>query len=338
MPTSVAKSNPQAGRAASLASILFAFACVYLFWGSTYTAIRIGSQQLPAFLLSGVRFLVAGSILLLWCRFRGLRIRLPLASMASLGVIGFFLLAGGNVSLVYAEKSIPSGLASLLFAATPIYVALLEMLLPHGEPLSRRGWLGVILGFAGIITLLAPDLTSLAHDGIFTDTPRILGIVACLAGALSWTIGSLYSRRKRLPVNSFVAAAWQMVLAGVFNLFLGSALNQWPLAHWNHDSIGSLAWLITGGSLIGYSSYVYLLEHVPMAKVATYAYVNPIVAVLLGVLVLHERLNTPELIGMAAIVLAVALLTSAQIKAPTAKGQPIQPTPAEQTALDESPS
>ena len=164
--------------AASLASIAFAFACVYLFWGSTYTAIRIGSQQLPAFLLSGVRFLVAGSILLLVCRFRGLRIRLPFATMAGLAVIGFFLLAGGNVSLVYAEKSIPSGLASLIFAATPIYVALLEMLLPRGEPLSRRGWLGVVLGFAGIVTLLAPDLTSLAHDGIFTDTPRTLGIVA----------------------------------------------------------------------------------------------------------------------------------------------------------------
>jgi len=300
-------------RTASLASIVFAFACVYLFWGSTYTAIRIGSQQLPAFLLSGTRFLIAGSILMLWCRFRGLRILWPWPAMGSLAIIGLFLLSGANVSLVYAERTIPSGLASLIYAATPIYVALLEMALPHGEPLSRRGWLGVGLGFLGMVALLTPELRSLAQSGFLADTPRLIGVAACLAGALSWTIGSLYSRRKRLPVNSFVAAAWQMIFAGIFNTLMGSLLGLWPQAHWNRPALGAMAWLITGGSLIGYSSYVYLLEHVPVAKVATYAYINPIVAVLLGVVILGEHLEASEVAGMAGIVIAVAVLTSAQV-------------------------
>ena len=302
-------------KAASLATIVFAFGCVYLFWGSTYTAIRIGGEELPAFLLSGTRFTIAGLILLGWCKLRGFRILWPARTMGSLALIGILLLVGGNVSLVYAEKLIPSGLASLIFASTPIYIALLEMSLPRGEPLSMRGWLGVFLGFLGMIALLEPTLRQGLQLGFLTDTPRLIGIAACLAGALSWAIGSLYSRRKRLPVNTFVAAAWQMVFAGGLSLVCAAAFGEAGQAHWNGAAIGAVAWLITGGSLIGYSSYVYLLQHVPVAKVATYAYINPIVAVLLGVAVLHERLEATELAGMAAIVLAVALLTSAQVGA-----------------------
>jgi len=308
-------------KAASMASIVFAFACVYLFWGSTYTAIRIGGQQLPATVLSGARFAIAGLILLAWCRFRGFKILLPARTLASLAMIGALLLVGGNVSLVYAEKLIPSGLASLIFAATPIFVALLEVALPRGEPLSTRGWLGVFLGFLGMVALLAPTLRQGLQSGFLADTPRLIGILVCLAGALSWAIGSLYSRHRHLPVNSFVAASWQMLFAGVINLTLSTIFGQWPQAHWNFPAIASVAWLITGGSLIGYSSFVYLLEHVPVAKVSTNAYINPIVAVLLGVLVLHERLDPTEVAGMAAIVLAVALLTSSQV-ALKKQGQP----------------
>jgi len=172
----------------------------------------------------------------------------------------------------------------------------------------------MIIGFAGLTALLEPSLRS----GFEGNRSVLLAILALLAGALVWTIGSILSRRAKLPVNSFVAASWQMIFAGVFNTALGSLLGQWPQFHLNRPALGSLAWLITGGSLLGYTGFIYLLEHVPVAKVASYSYVNPMVAVLLGILILHERPETAEFVGMAAVIIAVFLLTTAQVKAKSA--------------------
>ena len=297
-------------KAASRASIVLAFASVYFFWGSTYTAIRIGTAQMPAMLMAGTRFFIAGAILLAWCRWRGLRLLWPPRTMLILGLVGLFLLSGSNVALVYAEKNVPSGLASLVLAAIPLFVALAEMLLPRGEPLTARGWLGMALGFAGLAALVWPSL----RNGFAGDYARLVAIGVLLAGAFAWTVGSILSRHARLPVNSFVAAAWQMLIAGAFCILLGTALGQWPGFHVNAASIGSQAWLITGGSLVGYSAFVYLLEHVPVAKVASYCYVNPVVAVLLGIVLLGERPERTEFAGMAAIVVAVFVMTTAQVK------------------------
>lgn len=304
-----------AKKAASTASIVLAFACVYFFWGSTYTAIRIGAAQMPPLLLAGTRFIIAGAILLAWCRWRGWRLLWPPKIMMILGLVGFFLLSINNVALVYSEKTITSGLASLLMAAMPLFAALAEMMLPGGEPLPARGWLGMALGFVGLAALVWPSLRS----GFAGDSARLLAIGALLVGALAWTAGSLLSRHARLPVNSFVAAAWQMLIAGALNTLLGTALGQWPQFHVNVASVSSQAWLITGGSLIGYTAFVYLLEHVPVAKVASYCYVNPVVAVLLGILLLGERPERAEFAGMAAIVVAVFVMTTAKVKA---KGRP----------------
>ncbi len=290
--------------------IVLAFASVYLFWGSTYTAIRIGAAVMPALLLAGTRFLTAGAILLAWCRWRGFRLAWPPRTMLTLCVIGLLLLGGGNVGLVYAEETMPSGLASLVLAVIPLYVALIEMLLPGGEPLPARGWMGMALGFAGLTALLWPSL----HHGFAGDKAIIWAVAALLAGGLCWSVGSIVARRAHLGVNSFVAAAWQMLAAGAFSTVLGTALGQWPRFHVNAAAIWSQAYLVTCGSLLGYSGYIYLLEHVPVAKVASYAYVNPVVAVLLGILLLHERPAAVEFAGMASIVLAVFLLTTSQMK------------------------
>jgi len=296
-------------KAATTATIVLAFASVYFFWGSTYTAIRVGAAEMPAFLLSGTRFLIAGAILLAWCRWRGMRLIWPAKSMLTMGLIGLLLLGGGNVFLVYAEVTVPSGLSSLVFAVTPLYVAFIEIVLPSGEPLSRRGWLGLLLGFAGLAALLWPSL----YSGFGGDRVLLWAIVALLAGALLWAGGSVVSRHARLKADIFVAASWQMAIAGAFDLVVGTALGQWPQFHLNRAAVGSLAYLITGGSLLGYTAFIYLLEHVPVAKVMSYTYVNPVVAVLLGIVLLHERPAAAEFAGMAAIVVAVFLMTTAQM-------------------------
>jgi drug/metabolite transporter (DMT)-like permease len=298
-------------KAASTASIVLAFASVYFFWGSTFTAIRIGAADMPALLLAGTRFLIAGLILLGWCRWRGLRLMWPAKTMLLLALVGLLLLGGGNVGLVYAERIVPSGLASLVMAVTPLYVAVIEMVLPGGEPLPVRGWLGLGLGFAGLVTLLWPSL----RNGLGGNRMLLWSISTLLAGALCWAVGSIVSRRARLKVNSFVAAAWQMIAAGTLSTLFGTVLGQWPQFHLTLSAAGSLIYLITGGSLLGYSGYIYLIEHVPVGKVASYAYVNPVVAVLLGIFFLHEHPAPAEFAGMAAIVLAVMLLTTAQFEA-----------------------
>lgn len=303
-------------KAATTASIVLAFASVYFFWGSTYTAIRVGAAEMPALLLAGTRFLIAGAILLAWCRWRGLRIFWPAPVMMRLALIGLLLLGGGNVGLVFAEKTVPSGLASLVLAVIPLYVALIEMFLPGGEPLPARGWLGMALGFAGLGALVWPSL----RTGLNGDRTLLIALGVLLAGAFSWTVGSILSRRSKLPANSLVAAAWQMLAAGAFSTALGTALGQWPQFHVDRAAIGSLAWLITGGSLLGYTCFIYLLEHVPVTKVSSHSYVNPVVAVLLGILLLHERPAPAEFAGMAGIVVAVFLLTTSQVKA---KGKPV---------------
>lgn len=303
--------TPTGRKRANTTSIVLAFLSVYFFWGSTYTAIRVGAAEMPALLLAGTRFLVAGVILLGWCRWRGLPIKCAPKTMLMLAAVGLLLLGAGNVGLVYAEKTVPSGLSSLAFAVTPLYVALIEILLPSGEPMPRRGWAGLLLGFAGLAALLWPSL----HLGFIGDRVLLIALIALLGGAFCWALGSLLSRHARLNVNSFVAAAWQMVIAGCFDLALGTALREWPQFHVNRAAIGSLAYLVTGGSLLGYSGFIYLLEHVPVAKVMSYTYVNPVVAVLLGIFLLHERPVASEFAGMAAIVSAVFLMTTAQVKA-----------------------
>jgi len=294
-------------------AVPLAFGCVYFFWGSTYTAIKIGTQYLPALLLTGTRFLISGSLMLLFCRLRGRRVFHAAREMAWLALLGFLMLGIGNFALVYSEKVLPSGLAALIVAVVPLYVALLEKILPGGEQLHPRGLTGLVLGFAGLGVLMGPSL----RNGISGQRPQALAAAVLLIGSFSWAVGSLLSRRAKLAVDILVAAGWQMLFAGAANMLLSTAFDHWTQARWTRPALYSIAYLVTFGSWVGYTAYVWLLQHVPVGKVATYAYVNPMVAVLLGFSLLGERLVLTEYLGMFLVVIAIALVTSSQVKSST---------------------
>lgn len=289
--------------------IVLAFGCVYAFWGATYTAARFGVHLVPAPLLAGTRLCIGGALMLAFNRLRGQRLWGSPATMRRLFLLGVLLLFTGNVGLVWSEFYLPSGFSALLVAIVPVYVAILEMLLPDGERLRTSGQLGLVLGFLGLFILAYPS----AHTGMHGDRQQIFAIGVLLLGALSFACGSILSRHSRLPLDPLVCAGWEMLVAGVCDLTLGTALHDWRYAQWNKDSISAIAYLIVFGSLMGFSSYIWLLKNVPVAKVATYAYVNPMVAVLLGAMLLGEHLAAYEWAGMAAILVAVFLVTSSKV-------------------------
>lgn len=290
--------------------ILVAFGCVYFFWGSTYVAIRFGVEVLPPFFLASVRFLIAGPLMLSICAFRGMRLRQSWRDLCLLAAIGILMLGLGNMGLVWCEQYLSSGLASLLIAVVPLYVALFETFLPNGEGLSARGWIGIAIGFAGLIILLSPGLRA----GLHGHNGQLIGSVVAVGSAFAWTCGSILSRHAKLASGAFVAAAWEMLFAGLFNFVVMLLAGRPQNLHWSSQAFWSIAWLVTFGSLVGYTAYIYLLDHVPVAKVATYAYVNPIVAVALGALFLHERMIPIEYAAMAAILGAVYLVTSSKVR------------------------
>jgi drug/metabolite transporter (DMT)-like permease len=290
--------------------IVLAFLSVYFCWSATYTAMRIGADLLPATVFAGVRMVCGAAIMLPFCALSGRRIFHGRKIMGRLMLLGVMLLFGGNIGLVWSEKYLSSGLAALIVAVVPLYVVLIEVFSPRGDRLRPQGYLGLALGFCALVALLWPSL----RNGLGGHPMQILAIVAILVGAFSWAAGSVLSRRMNLPIDPLVAAGWEMLAAGVANIFFATLFWQWPHAIWNWSSVGCIAYLIVFGSLLGFSSYIWLIAHVPVAKVSTYAYVNPMIAVLLGVLVLHERLARTEYIGMVAIIVSVALVNSSKLR------------------------
>jgi drug/metabolite transporter (DMT)-like permease len=289
--------------------IVLAFLSVYFCWSATYTAMRVGVSLLPATVLAGVRLLIGAGLMLAFCRLLGRKLFFPRGVMGRLMLLGVMLLFGGNIGLVWSEKYLPSGLAALIVAVVPLYVVLIEMALPDGDRLRRQGYIGLGLGFLALAALLWPSL----REGIDGHPMQVLAIGAILLGAFSWASGSVLSRRMNLPVDPLVAAGWEMFAAGATNVVFATLFWQWPHAVWNWTSVGCIGYLVLFGSLLGFSCYIWLIAHVPVAKVATYAYVNPMIAVLLGAVILHEKLVSTEYVGMAAIIVAVALVTSSKL-------------------------
>ncbi|MBN9616108.1 MAG: hypothetical protein BGO25_11555 [Acidobacteriales bacterium 59-55] len=303
---------PNASRQASpnRAWILIAFACVYLFWGSTFLAIRYGLEELPPFVIASTRFLLSGSILLAVCAIRGMRMWPSAREFGMLAIIGVLMLGCGNSAILWSELYLSTGLVSLLVASIPLFAALIEVFLPNGEGLPMRGWIGVAIGLIGLAFLVLPGL----RHSLQGDSRQIIATAVILGGSFCWTAGSVISRRSTIRISGFAAAGWQMFFGGIFNTGLMFAAGGYHGSHWGLEAWTSLLYLVTFGSLIGYTAYIYLLNNVAVSKVTTYAYVNPVIAVILGAIFLSERFVLVEYIGMASILLAVFLVTGSKLK------------------------
>ena len=290
--------------------IVSAFAALYLIWGSTYLGILFAIQSIPPFLMAGARFLLAGVIMFAIARTQG-PLRSTWAEWRTAIIVGACLLLGGNGGVTLSEKFIESGLASLIVATVPIYITLLGWLFgmtPRPAPIV---WVGLAGGFLGVALLLGPALRFSSGGG----THPAIGMSILLIGSFLWSAGSLYSRGARHAASPFLGAAQQMFCGGALLMFVGLLVGEPKNFHPGNIttlSLGAFAYLVLIGAIVGYTAYFWLLRHCDPAKVATYAYVNPIVAVLLGALFAHETITLRTLLAAALIIGSVALIITMQ--------------------------
>ena len=290
--------------------IFLAFGLVYLFWGSTYLGIDIAVQSIPPALMCAIRFSIAGVVMIAVCALTGHKIWYAPRQIAVAATVGVLLLMGGNLTLSYAELSLSTGLAALIIAITPLWFLVLDSLLLGHHKIATRGKVGLALGVLGLLILFYPELTSNTAMG----RRELWASLSLLGGSFSWALGSVLSKYFQSGMNPFVSTGWQIIAAGIANLIFALLFEDLHHVVWTPRGLGAVAYLIVCGSWVGYTAYVWLLEHVPTSKVSTYAYVNPMVAVFLGWLILHERVNGFILAGSAVVVLSVILVSSAKIK------------------------
>ena len=282
------------------AMVMLAFACIYLIWGSTYIAIRIAVQTIEPLTMAGVRFVTAGTLLYAWTRLRRGAPRPTLSEWRGAVIVGGLLLLGGNGCVVWAETRVESGPAALIIATVPLWMVTLDAARRRTRPRPAEV-AGFLLGFAGVWVLIDPGV------GRAVDP---FGAGLLLFASFSWAAGSVYSRDAGLPMSGLLATGMEMIGGGALLLLAGGIKGEWSTidpARFSGASIASLVYLTAFGSLVAFSAYVWLLRVSTPARVATYAYVNPIVAVALGWLVLDEPLTADTFIASALIVVSVVL-------------------------------
>lgn len=288
--------------------IILAFAAVYLLWGSTYLAIRFAIETLPPFLMAGTRFSLAGAILFTWALLQGDSIRSSFSEWPKAFAIGALLLLGGNGGVTWAEKYIPSGFAALLIATEPLWVVILNWAMSHKRP-NWKVLLGVFIGLVGVALLVGGGL----RGGINASSISLIAAVVILFAAFAWAAGSVYASRYPIKTSTSMASGMQMLGGGsllfLFGLIVGDA-QRLNLGAASWLSIGAFFYLLVFGSLVGFTAYSWLLRNVSPARAATYAYVNPVVAVLLGWSLVNEPLTLRMVIAAAIIIGSVALITT----------------------------
>ena len=291
-------------RPTSHQKLIAAFASLYFVWGSTYLGIRFAIETIPPLLMAGIRFVIAGSLMYFWGVFRGHE-RPTRTHWKTAAIIGLMLLLVGNGGLSWSEQLIPSGVAALIVAVTPLWFVLLEWI--HGGVKPTAGvFLGLFLGTLGIVVLIDP---ANLVGGLSVD---IIGALVLLASSVCWAVGSIYSRRASLPSSPAIANGMEMLMGGVGLLVVGTLTGEWSSFHPSAitmRSVLAVGYLIVFGSIIGFSSFVYVLHSTTPARASTYAYVNPIVAVLIGWSIGGETLSGRVLLAAALIIAAVAAIT-----------------------------
>lgn len=296
---------------------LIAYLVVCIFWGSTYLAIKVGVMELPPFLFAGLRFLVAGLLLLAIARAVG--DPLPRRSdWRTLAIVGLMLLAGGNAFVVWSEQYISSGVASIFVVTVAMWTALFDAIIPGGQ--SELNWkviAGLILGFLGTLLLVGATPAEIA-------AADKRGPIALTIASASWSLGTVYAKRHPTKASPYMGAAFQMIVGGSAVALVGTLLGEWPAWHMSARGIGAMAYLVVFGSVLGYSAYAYALRHASATIVGTYAYVNPVIAVLLGWLLLHEPVTSRTFIAMAMILVAVVWI---QFSHKLRLHQPVNPEP-----------
>jgi len=290
--------------------VALAFGLVYVFWGSTYLGIRIAIEHIGPELMTGVRFPIAGIIMLAACALTGRRVAITGREFLQQGIVGALLLSVSNVTLAWAEQYIRTGLASLLVASIPVWFLVIDTWILRGERLAPRGLVGLALGLVGTVVLLWPKLVAPTNG----RRMELLASVCLMAASFAWAVGSVLSRRWQGSMDAFTATGWQMSIGGFLNLGIAFLLGEPAKAQWTMRGMAAVAYLVVFGSLVGYTAYIWLLKNVPTSKVGTYAYVNPVIAVFLGWYFLGERVDGYIAAGTAIIIVAVALATSAKVK------------------------
>jgi drug/metabolite transporter (DMT)-like permease len=289
-------------------ALWLAFAAVYLVWGSTYLAIKYAVETIPPYLMGGTRFLVSGLILFAWARARGAPAPTR-REWRDAAIVGALLLCGGNGAVAWAEQRVPSGITALLVASVPLWMVVLDWLRPHGKRPPTIVALGLIVGLAGVAVLALPT-----SSGSVNGPVNALGALMLLLGSISWAAGSIYSRQGARPASAEMTTSLQMITGSAALIIVAIATGEFARFHPRAVTAPSfLGWLylVTFGSLVGFTAYAYLLRETTPAKATTYAYVNPIVAVLLGWAVAGEPISTRTVVAAGIIVASVAIITIA---------------------------
>lgn len=287
--------------------VLLAYLCVCIVWGSTYLAIRIGVSEFPPALFAGIRFVVAGILMLWFARYKGLVFPQTIIEVRRVAIVGLFLLAGGNGFVVWAEQWVHSGVASLLVATVPLFMATLELFLPEGKNIGKKGWMGLLLGFAGVMLLVFTHSGSGAID--------LKGAAILLMGTFLWSVGSVYAKTFKASGSIITHIGIEMLTGGIVLSCVGILLGESSKLHVTQKGIGAILYLIFFGSILAYSCYIYILQKWPAAKAGTYAYVNPPVAVLLGSLVLDEPFTIQVVVSTLIILFGVFLVQTSKTSA-----------------------
>jgi drug/metabolite transporter (DMT)-like permease len=279
-----------------------AWIAVCLIWGTTYLAIRVALETIPPALVGALRYLAAGGALTLILAARGVKLPGP-AHWSGLVLLGFLMIGLGNGGVIWAEQWVPSGIAAVVVAASPFWMTGIEAAL-GGERLSPKPVLGLVLGFAGILMLVWPDLTAGGEPG----RQFLVGVIALQIACVGWALGSSYSRRHAREENALGASALQMIFGGLIMLAAALVRGEFAVLSFTWRTLAAELYLIVFGSLVGYSAYVYALKHLPVSTVSLYAYVNPLIAVVLGTLLLGEPFGWRVVAASAVVFAGIALV------------------------------